>query len=122
MSQHNIKLIQKEAIVRLGRLQQLKRPIPRVPLLQRRLTWSKPDRPLPKPLWLLATSWMFMMICGVASAIAFAAICIPTGWLTITAVNGDMENAAIVFVLAFSGLAGLAAFIFLFAMSLRLPA
>ncbi len=91
----------------------------RVPLLQLRLSRRAPDVKLPKPLLLLLTSWVFMLVAGFAACAAFVAICIPSGLIVFNSSGG--EETAVTFVLGISGLAALAAYILLFVLSLRLP-
>jgi hypothetical protein len=92
----------------------------RVPLLQVRLSRQAPERPLPKPLLLLISSWALMLAAGFASCVAFCAICIPTGF-AIFATNMDGNDAGFL-LFGLSGLVGIGAFLLLFVWSLRLPA
>jgi hypothetical protein len=91
----------------------------RVPLLQRRLTRGRVSGHIPSPIMLLLTSWAIMLATGFASCIAFCAICLPSGYVAIAI--DSTESFLVPMVFGFSGLAGLAAFIFLFYWSLRLP-
>lgn len=91
----------------------------RVPLLQRRLHARKPGRQQPPALSLLLTSWIFMLMTGFASLIAFAIVCLPAGLLMFSASGED--EAMIILVFSICGLIGFAVFVFLFYASLRLP-
>ncbi|RMF38958.1 MAG: hypothetical protein D6753_14915 [Planctomycetota bacterium] len=93
----------------------------RTAMLQRKLLsrGTLPDDVPATPV-LLITSWFFSMLGIVASCVAFVAICLPTGFFFLAADTGMPRG---VMVLPFGGglLAGLACFIWLFRLSLRLP-
>lgn len=91
----------------------------RVPLLQRRLHARKPGRQQPPALSLLLTSWIFMLMTGFASLIAFAIVCLPAGFLVFSTSGED--GAMIILLFSICGLIGFAVFVFLFYASLRLP-
>lgn len=93
----------------------------RVPFIQRRLTRADSERVLPRPLVLLVTSCVFMLMAGFASFFAFCLVCVPAGMLTLTGASGGNEEVAIGFVFGASGLIGLSVFLMLFLYSLRLP-
>lgn len=90
----------------------------RVPLLQRRLSRTRQLSSLPQPLLLLLTSWGLMLAAGFASIIAFCMICIPSG-IAVFSID-SRADAMIGVVFGVSGLVGLAAFVFLFRLSLRM--
>lgn len=92
----------------------------RVPLLQLRLTRTRPLKELPSPLLLLLTSWSFMLVSIFAAAIAFVAICLPAGIITWN-MAGSGGDGSVGIILVLSGGVGLAAFVALFFYSLRLP-
>ncbi len=90
----------------------------RVPIFQRHKTRLNPEVQLPNAVALLVTSWIFMLMCGFASLVAFCCVCIPAGLFTFNSYNES--NFLITFVFGGSGLVGLTAFIYLFRLSLRL--
>jgi len=91
----------------------------RVPLVQRRLSISRPERILPSPVVMLFASWVFTLIMGFAALISFFAICLPAGIFMFA--GGEEELIWVYAVFTISGLIGFAVFLFLFFVSLRLP-
>ena len=91
----------------------------RVPLVQKRLSIRKPEHVQPSPLIMLLASWVFTLIMGFAAFIAFCIVCFPAGLLLFSA--GQEEAMLVYGVFTLCGLIGLAVFLFLFTVSLRLP-
>ncbi len=91
----------------------------RVPLLQKRQAREFPERVPANPFLLLLTSWVFMLVAGFASGIAFVVVCLPTSMVVLSA--GSPEDVAFAFVLGLSGIVWLLTYLFLFRLSLRLP-
>lgn len=91
----------------------------RVPLVQRRLSASRPNQIQPSPVGMLMASWVFALIMGFAALIAFCIVCLPAGLFMFSA-GGEGEYAGYA-LFGISGLIGFAVFLFLFYVSLRLP-
>ena len=88
----------------------------RVPLLQRRLANIPTSQPA-NPIGMLLTSWIFSLLIGAASLVAFCVICLPAGFLAMS-VNGQGLGISTVF--AISGLCALGVYVFLFRLSLKM--
>lgn len=91
----------------------------RVPLLQRRRWSPGGSSVLASPIPLLATSWVFSLMMGFASMIAFCIVCIPTGMVVFSVGNDSSTSMTVVF--GVSAAVGLFAFIGMFVLSLRMP-
>lgn len=90
----------------------------RVPLLQRRLASIPASQPA-HPIGMLLTSWVFSLLIGAASLVAFCVICVPAGFLALS-VNG--QGFGISMVAGISGLCALGVYVFLFRLSLKMQA
>ncbi len=95
----------------------------RVPFVQRQLSQTYPDRPLPNAIACLATSSLFSVFIGAAATFAFVLICLPGG-LGLYAVVGDqgtVGEAVFPLLIGVSGLIALFVFFFLYRLSFRWP-
>ncbi len=88
----------------------------RVPLMRAKPRIN-PEMVLPQPLMLLLISWIFCLLFEIAATSVFCVVCFPLGLM---AFSFQGEDAAIIFVFGLSGLIALAAYIFLFRLSLRM--
>ncbi len=97
----------------------------RVPLVQRRQAINLAHLPSPQPLALLLTSWIFSLVFGVTSCIAFCIICIPSGFLVLAVSPNSFQGGGnggenlIPIVLGISGFIALACYVMLFIWSLK---
>lgn len=90
----------------------------RVPLLQKRLSRIAPEKRQVAPIWMLLVSWCFMLIALFGSLLAFVVVCLPTSILTFSVSTGD---ESFIIVVGLSSFVALAAYGFLFYLSLKLP-
>lgn len=90
----------------------------RVPLMR-----ARPRAPttasLPQPLILLLTSSLFCLIFQIAATSVFCIVCFPLGLMTLSLMASG-NDTPIFFVFGLSGLIALAAYLFLFRLSLRM--
>lgn len=90
----------------------------RVPLLQKTLSRIAPEKRQVAPIWMLLVSWCFMLIALFGSLLAFVVVCLPTSILTFSVSTGD---ESFIIVVGLSSFVALAAYGFLFYLSLKLP-
>lgn len=90
----------------------------RVPLIRARARTQSVAR-LPQPLILLLTSSVFCLLFEIASVCAFCIVCFPLSLMTFSMI-GSGNDSPIFVVFGLSGLIALAAYLFLFRLSLRL--
>lgn len=92
----------------------------RVPLVQKRLSRIAPEKSQVAPIWMLLVSWCFMLLCLFGALLAFVVVCLPTSIFAFATGPGSGDETFIL-VIGLSSFVALAAYGFLFYLSLKLP-